>query len=252
MATQLFVPLLRSELPALVPPEPGCKKGLAYTFSKQRRGDASALGCAWYYDWSGRDPQADEAEWAPMCWGPQQDWWPPDESSKSAYVLGFNEPDMLDQANLSPSAAVPLWREMELRYPHKRLVSPAPILDEHWLERFREAYRDTYGGWPRLDCIAIHTYLSLIDAQRVVLRYLEKALAWGIPGGLWVTEFAQRAVADLRTYCRWLDAQPDVWRYAAFTNRDDGRQSWSGRWPALLDWGSGSPSELGRAYRDVR
>ena len=87
-----------------------------------------------------------------------RDWWDrpvPQVGGNSPYILGFNEPDLSSQANLTPQRAAVLWRRIEQAYPHRLLVSPAVSCgDLYWLVRFRSAYRELYGTWPRFDVLA--------------------------------------------------------------------------------------------------
>ena len=53
-------------------------------------------------------------------------------------VLGFNEPNHQDQANLDPEDAAYAWLELQAAYPEKILVSPSasPPNTEAWFYKF--------------------------------------------------------------------------------------------------------------------
>ncbi len=62
-------------------------------------------------------------------------------SMKEKYILGYNEPNFSDQANLTPQAAASDWPNLERvanKYPHLYGISPvstiyyAEIWDEDW------------------------------------------------------------------------------------------------------------------------
>jgi hypothetical protein len=82
------------------------------------------LGVNWYYDWTLKPrSKCSGAEFVPMIWGKTQNQGGPklpDDPNKvaalipkdSKYLLGFNEPDHGDQANMSPQEAVALWKKI--------------------------------------------------------------------------------------------------------------------------------------------
>lgn len=98
-------------------------------------------------------------------------------------LLGFNEPDYPEQANMTVDEAIALWPQLEKS--GLRLGSPAPTsggLD--WLRRFMAEAREKH---LKVDFITLHYYGSP-DPQRflgVVDRAYEE---FHLP--IWVTEFA--------------------------------------------------------------
>ena len=73
-----------------------------------------------------------------MIWGYWGQEFPPLEEYDT--VLGFNEPNHVDQSNLSPEAAALGWMELQAAYPDKTLVSPSAspgsYHPEDWFEEF--------------------------------------------------------------------------------------------------------------------
>ena len=52
-------------------------------------------------------------------------------------ILGFNEPNQPDHANMSPLEAALAWVEVQEKYPDRELVSPATgHVDTEWFDQF--------------------------------------------------------------------------------------------------------------------
>ncbi len=101
-------------------------------------------------------------------------------------MLGFNEPNKSDQANLSVDEAIALWPEMTSD-PNLRVSSPAVSDDGRaWLEEFMERAR---ANGLRVDFIAMHWYGW--NAGSCVTSQLEGAVNWASQWGLpiWITEW---------------------------------------------------------------
>lgn len=185
------------------------------------------IGAAWYYDWTSAPTcGTGTLEAVPMLrkagdWGDRQ-------GGNSRWLMGFNEPDRRDQADLTPAQAATAWRTVEQRFPGKRLVSPAPSGPGlAWLPQFRDAYRQQYGTWPRLDALAVHCYLPHEDCRAIVTQALAWADAWGV-SEVWLTEWAAlecnytshaQAIADADAFRAWLATQPRVTRAAWFNGQ---------------------------------
>ncbi|HPF96780.1 MAG: glycosyl hydrolase [Flavobacteriaceae bacterium] len=172
------------------------KKGVCFTNSNQRWSHkTSELGAYWMYSWGNvlREEIPENVEFVPMFWGAnsvsnenitriQQLI----DEGKVKYVLGFNEPDGTDQANMSVEEAIALWPTLEqLNVP---LVSPAAVNPTNeWMTEFMQKV-DELGL--RVDYVAVHHYggsnvLSFINKLKQTYE------AYNRP--IWVTEFA---VAD--------------------------------------------------------
>lgn len=209
--------------------------------------DAMRLGVAWQYDWSA-SPPACACENVPMLWGAGAMGLT--IGGNSEWLMGFNEPDVPTQANLTPHAAALLWRQIEQQHPTQRLVSPATVIDAGWLAAFRDEYRTLYGDWPRIDALAIHWYgdPALLDAR---LNAVEaEADAWGV-GEVWVTEFSAPTIDGFRAMLDTLRQHPRVTRYAPFAARISGAEVWAqggGADRPLIDFETGLLTYYGLAY----
>lgn len=182
-----------------------------------------------------------------------------DAVSASAWVMGFNEPDLTGQAGMTPQAAVKYWRIVESRFPERKLVAPAPShLHLEWLPQFRAVYRAEVGRYPRFDALAVHCYDSAAQCIAVVKQFEAWAREWGVPE-IWVTEFAfvpawsQDAEGEARAFMAYLGQRPMVTRVAPFLSYGSGCDEY---WPdcrpdanpALLHADLMTPTDIGRWY----
>jgi hypothetical protein len=177
----------------------------------------------------------------------------------SDWIMGFNEPDLPGQANMTPDEAAVLWREIEGRWPGRRLLGPAPShLHPEWIVQFRDAYMRRYGQAPRLDGLAFHCYYRYAS-QCIALgeRFVRWADEWGSEE-VWCTEFAflpvngPDAERQARRFVAWLEGEPGVTRYAPYVvHQAVCDQFWPdcrpGADPSLLD-AAGGVTEIGRWY----
>ena len=139
------------------------KKGLAVSKKNYLCGDLSAFSSiSWYYNWGTAPSEEDHPEcgedkargFVPMIWGYYGGGFPELEFDT---VLGFNEPNHHNQANLEPEEAAYAWLEMQAAYPDKILVSPSasPPNTEEWFDAFFEVC-EVLGC--RVDYLATHSY----------------------------------------------------------------------------------------------
>jgi len=189
----------------------------------------------------------------------------------SEWILGFNEPDLCpDQACLTPAQAVPLWREIELAYPNRKLVAPVPSQHHlNWLVEFRTRYLETYKTPPRWDALAAHFYgFWSADGMALINWYKARALEYGV-SEIWLTEFSfltaengicagvshETAMQQAQQFIAALEKEPLVTRYAWYAPRLDTGDPLIGN-PAvhcnaaLLEFSGEILTAWGRMYRD--
>ena len=71
-------------------------------------------------------------------------------------ILGYNEPNMAEQADTSPLEAALAWMEIQGRYEDRELVSPATAhADTEWMDQFMMEC-EILGC--RIDYLATHFY----------------------------------------------------------------------------------------------
>ncbi|HEY4084103.1 MAG TPA: glycosyl hydrolase [Burkholderiaceae bacterium] len=270
--------------PAVPPPvmvAKSAKRGVAYDFASEADLAAVAPGVSWWYDWALTPNTALPAgaasrqgvDFVPMLWNGNfvdADVEAQLKANTSIhYLLVLNEPNLTDQANLTPAQAAQLWPRYEAIAAHTgvKLVGPAmtwgtqagysdPVV---WLDAFYAAYRSANGGRdPQIDVLAFHWYDYGLADQ------LDRLSKYGKP--FWVTEMAnwhsqtdgaqidtadkQKAqLADMVAVC---EGRADVQRYAWFTGRmgSGGSSGGDPHFTSLLSGttGSGQLTALGTAF----
>ena len=197
--------------------------------------DMSTLHLGWYYDWGTSPVGATPGiQFVPMIWG-QKNVIPEElaaaKASGAGVLLGFNEPNVHGQSNMTVAQAIADWPQLEAT--GLRLGSPAVGTGEDtkpngWLAQFM-AQAKAHGY--RVDFLCVHPYQSAFDADqatknlRVELEYVHKT--YHLP--IWVTEYAMvnwddNTYPDAATAAKFatlsaamMDRLPYVERYAWYS-----------------------------------
>ena len=226
--------------PARKPPAPVTvsseRKGVS-TWSFTGAGQALVeSGASWYYNW-GATPNGVTApasvSYVPMIWGAANvtSATLSQVSQEGHVLLGFNEPDLGSQANMSVAQALGLWPK--LMATGMTLGSPAvasgAATPGGWLDQFMAGARAR--GY-RVDFITVHWYggdFATGPAVQELESYLQAVYArYHLP--IWVTEFAltsfsggtetfpaeAQQAAFLTAAAKMLDGLSYVQRYAWF------------------------------------
>lgn len=265
--TRLFLPLLLSDFGMDARPV-SSKKGISlacgYEDMARMAREVVTLRVTWLWNWGVSPPVFPGVESIPNLWDASFIGQP--LGGNSQWLLGFNEPDGRDQANMTPEVAAVAWRQIEQTYPDRKLTSPQVLHPGNWLEQWYAAYVARYGQPPRIDALAIHTYYGN-SAEAYIARtqeFVALARAWGVPE-VWVTEWtlapglnrSQNDTADeMCTFVTWLEQEPMVTRYAPFTNRVECMAGapyfqFDGPFDAPMFALDGRLTPLGRTYRDL-
>lgn len=220
------------------------------------------VGVRWYYNWSA-SPSAGAgttAEFVPMIWGSGSVTSANLAKAKGsgAVLLGFNEPDLASQANLTVAASLDLWPQLQAT--GQRLGSPAVAsggaTPGGWLDQFLAGARQR--GY-RVDFITLHWYggdFRTPQAVQQLTSYLAAVYArYHKP--IWLTEYAlikfpstypsdAQQVAFINASTAMLSSLPYLERYAWFALPT----STSGDHTGLYRDGS-TPTAAGAAYRSA-
>jgi hypothetical protein len=156
----------------------------------------AASGAGWYYTWSTTHDGVSApagTQFVPMIWGQNSMSATALAQAKAAgpYLLGFNEPDMDGQANMTVAAALARWPK--LMATGKILGSPAVAWGGAdvggWLDRFMTGAK--ISGY-RVDFIALHWYGGDFRTANAVsqLRSYLQAVYNRYHKPIWLTEFA--------------------------------------------------------------
>ncbi len=255
-----------------LPRTKSAKRGIAYDLGAAADFAALAPGVSWWYGWGSQvhggtsiDLRASHGmDFIPMLWNGNfndaQIVQMLQADPAIRHLLVVNEPNLVDQANLTPAQAAALWPRFEAiaQATGVQIVGPQvtwgtmpghadPVV---WLDAFHAAYRGAHGGRdPRIDCLGFHWYDYGLAAQ------LDRLTRYGKP--FWVTEMANWHVGDgsaeidsvakqkvqMSDMVATCEARADVQRYAWFT----GRWNPDPHFTSLLA-GPGVLSELGQHY----
>ncbi|KJK78309.1 hypothetical protein H634G_06482 [Metarhizium anisopliae BRIP 53293] len=203
----------------------------------------------WQYNWDSTTNQKQPfAEFVPMLWGTQsyhtQQWhynaryW---MQRGTQHLLGFNEPDRPDQANMSPEAAVTAWKTyMEPYAGQVKLGAPAiSNAGYYWLSEFLNQCQGCH-----IDFIPVHWYNDH-TLEFDLENWVNKICQLGRGRPIWITEFqgfgspAQQG-EFLKNAMPFLDKTACVARYAYFGTAMNSQ--------VLLQNGGPALSPLGTQY----
>ncbi|MEU0880502.1 glycoside hydrolase family protein [Lentzea sp. NPDC005914] len=238
------------------------KKGVATWHMPGIRAALDDVGAGWFHNWDSTKGDIDPppgVEFVPTIWG--RDHVTPERLRQAAaqgtHLLGFNEPDLPQQANMTVDQALDLWPR--LASTGNRMGAPAVASgadrEGGWLDRFLAGARARN---LRVDFIPLHWYGADFGPAAVgQLRGYLKSVHDKHRKPLWVTEFAlidfsgpvpryptQRQLATFaRDAAEMMHGLPFVERYAWFALPAD-------RGGTGLYRGA-TPNEVGRAYRSV-
>ena len=211
-------------------------RGLVYnTASLASIFSPSAVG--WCYNWDSQPggEVSNNLQFVPMMWGDNQFHTPHWKSNAekaieagSTHLLGFNEPDLPAQANMSPEHATQAWKQYMEQFAGKaKLGSPAvcnggglvgngATMGLNWLNNFLNACSDC-----TIDFLAIHWYGQANEVENFKNHIGDaQKIAKGKP--IWITEFKPDGSAEdqagfLKEVLPWLDSsESGVERYAVF------------------------------------
>jgi hypothetical protein len=197
------------------------------------------LNASWFYDWGPFDVSTPTREFVPMAWGTGH------ASDANINVViakdslthysAFNEPDNDGQANMYVSNAIPLYKKL-LRA-GLRMGSPACTESQYrvWLDSFMTVSKQDS---LRVDYVADHWYdwgnwlntlnpnPNPVDVFNRFKNYVN-ALYDYHKKPIWITEFNANVNRTayvheefMRLALPWLDANPNVERYAYFFGND--------------------------------
>lgn len=217
------------------------KRGVAFSFTQVTDLPLMSPYISWDYNW-GNTPSNDAAMWfdanemdfCPMCWNGNYN---ADAirafvaaHPNTKYLLGFNEPNLTDQANMTPSKAAELWPPVVALAKELNLKLVSPAMNYGTLAGYSDPIKwlDEFFAQPNVDvndiyAISIHCYMSSASA---VQDYVEKFEKYNKP--IWMTEFCAwdpvpgSVTTQMDYMCavlNYLEANPKVERYAWFIPR---------------------------------
>ena len=256
---------------ARTPVEQGKSSKKGVSFKYQFVDDVHQLGPAisWSYNWMPTQNEvydaamdAYEVDFCPMAWNGINEEALRDYVSRNPdceYLLAFNEPNLTDQANMTPQEAADRWDDVKSIADELglKIISPAmnygtlanytdPIV---WLDEFFTLVPESdFHG------IAVHCYMSSGGA---LMGYIDRFKKYNKP--IWLTEFCawsgnvtpesqQRYMTDAINY---LEADPDIFRYAWFIPRAGGGEDAFPYMSLLNNTSNVELTELGKIFTQM-
>lgn len=245
------------------------KRGLGYGTHSVEDLAVISKGISWWYNWSYSPDLAVKdvyqqygVEFVPMAWNGNFN----DQAMRAyiaahpdvKYILAFNEPNFIDQANMTPSQAVAQWPRLEAIANEfgLKIVSVAMNYCGNCVTENGTTYYSPFDYFDdffrlcptcKVDAISIHAYMPDVNG---VEWYVNEFKKYGKP--IWMTEFsAWETVKTLDDQKRMLiqvvdsfENNADMQRYAWFTGRRNGHP-----FNGLFDYRqSGVLAELGNIY----
>ena len=217
------------------------KRGVSFSFTHMMDLPLLSPYISWNYNW-GNVPtdnaatwfDANEMDFCPMCWNGNYD---ADKirafvaaHPNTKYLLAFNEPNLTDQARMTPTEAAAIWQPVVAlaKELNLKLVSPAmnygtlagysdPI---KWLDEF---FAQPQVSLDDIDAIAIHCYMA---SSSGVQSYVERFEKYNKP--IWMTEFCawdpvpgsvNTQMDYMCAVLNYFEQNPKVERYAWFIPR---------------------------------
>lgn len=209
------------------------KRGLSENeFNDPGQIEVLAPGVNWYYNWGNAENKGvdgqDMMEYVPMCWNGSynantiRDYCKNHPETK--YLLGFNEPNFRDQANMTPKAAAAAWPKVQQLAKEFDLKIVAPAMNyspdapyytpESWMDEFVELV-----GLDAFDYVAIHSY-----GGAGLISYLADFFYKRYGKPVWVTEFClwqgnhtpEEQISDMMASVEWMEKSDCVFRYGWF------------------------------------
>lgn len=218
------------------------KRGVAFNFSQAEDLPLLTDAISWDYNW-GNDQNALAATWmdeegveyCPMCWNNNYN---ADKirayvaaHPKTKYLLGYNEPNLTDQANMTPAQAAARWNEVVVLAKELKLKLVSPAMNYGTLAGYSDPVKwlDEFFAQPNvsiddIDAISIHCYMA---SPQAVKDYIARFYKYDKP--IWLTEFcaweeyAIHSEEDQMKYMcevlNYLEQDTHVERYAWFIPR---------------------------------
>lgn len=216
------------------------KRGVSFNFQFAEDVELLGKGISWSYNWGPQQGGASVVEsmvahdirFYPMAWNGYfndnriREW--KQSHPETEYILAFNEPNLTDQANMTPQEAAEQWprlvalaQELDMK-----LIAPAmnygTLANYHdpikWLDEFFSIVPIS-----DVDGIAIHCYMASPSALK---SYVQRFYKYDLP--IWLTEFCawENSIGDAKAQGRfmsqtlgYLESDPHVAGYAWFIPR---------------------------------
>lgn len=209
----------------------------AFQFASQL--EPLSPGVCWFYNW-GPQPNSDEVanyedmEFCPMAWNGGynataiRNYF--NKYPQAKYILGFNEPNFINQADMTPQEAAEKWPELKALADElgAKIVAPAMNTSPNppyqsptkWFDEFVAIV-----GLDSFDYLAVHSYGGTEAMKNIATSFHDR---YG--KDVWVTEFClwpdegnanayvspDSQISSMIRSLEWLEKTPWIYRYAWF------------------------------------
>lgn len=250
------------------------KRGLSENqFQYKAQMEALAPGSSWYYNWGNTPGRYLAGEtymaFAPMCWNAS---YSADnirnyvkEHPETELLLGFNEPNFTNQADMTPAAAAAAWPAVRALAAELGLKLVAPALNTSpnppyqdptkWMDEFVALVGDD-----AFDYLAVHAYGGFNAMQSICTTFhdrygkdvlLTEFCLWPNEGqpNSYVNPDSQTAF--MMQALEWLETTPWIYRYAWFKAIGESSSPTAPNYGLLLSGKGENPRELstqGKVY----
>lgn len=218
------------------------KRGVAFNFNYVSDLPLLSPYITWDYNWGNNTNEnaalwfdANEIDYCPMCWNGN---YSADKirayvaaHPNTKYLLGFNEPNLTDQANMTPAQAAALWQPVVALAKELNLKLISPAMNYGTLAGYSDPIKwlDEFFAQPGvclddIDAISIHCYMASPQAVKNYIAMFEK---YNKP--IWLTEFCawedyaihseEDQIKYMCSMLNHLEQNTNVARYAWFIPR---------------------------------
>jgi hypothetical protein len=207
-------------------------RGVAWAVDNRWATAFTNTSITWYHHWQDASisNMASNIQYVPMNWGPQYaSLWTKRQAQMNTslpeYLLSYNEPDVVSQANMTPSEAIngfltdiQPWRERGVL-----VSSPQIVWNTTWLSTFMKGIR---ANGTDVDFMAIHYYGSWNDTA-TPKKYIQ-GIYNTYKKPIWITELGttqksngtqEQQIGFMNSMLDWMATQSYVQRVV-----------WSGAW----------------------
>ena len=246
------------------------KRGVSFSFTQLTDLPLLSPYISWDYNWGNTPTEeaalwfdANEMDYCPMCWNGN---YSADKirafvaaHPKTKYLLAFNEPNLKNQANMTPAQAAALWPPVVALAKELNLKLVSPAMNYGTLDGYSDPIKwlDEFFALPNVsiddvDVIAIHCYMSSSSA---VQGFVEKFEKYNKP--IWMTEFCAweptpgSVTTQMDYMCavlHYLEKNPKVERYAWFIPRTNDKVDSAPYMQLLTHDYPADLTELGKMY----
>ncbi|MDE6311868.1 MAG: hypothetical protein K2L96_08665 [Muribaculaceae bacterium] len=225
--------------------------------------EALAPGVSWYYNWGTAPGRAlvddDCMEFIPMCWN---GWYNANSIREYVqshpqvkYLLGFNEPNFHDQANMTPQQAADAWPAVQALAAELGLKLVAPVVNfspnapyhhpTSWMDEFVALV-----GTDAFDCVALHCYGGPEVLKQICTEFHNR---YGKE--VWMTEFSliydgltsntpAAQISAMMQSVEWMEKTEWMGRYGWFKATGDYDNPKSYNWGLIKPGKGEDPREL--------